>query len=112
MCTDRVATTSVRHLQLPINTTANCRKLMCRWLWRRPKQQPCGRFAGCHQSPERNEELASECNDHGLARATAGIRGSSSIPLCQWAVLLMQQMTPGKFNHRAAHTRVASFGEP
>ena len=78
---------------------------------RRAQEQTCRRLAGGHQPPKRNEELAGQRHDHGLARAAAGIRGSFPIPLGQHAVLLMQQVTPGELDHRTAHAGIAGFGK-
>ena len=47
---------------------------------RRTKQQTFWRFAGGREPPQCNEELARERDDHGLARAVTGVRGSHPIP--------------------------------
>jgi hypothetical protein len=57
----RVAATSVRHQQLKHDMTLGCSNSV--YLWRRAKEQTCGRLAGGHESPQHNEELASQRND-------------------------------------------------
>jgi hypothetical protein len=52
----RVATTSVRHLQLGINMTPGCRNSVLlasqsNSLRRRPKEQTCRHVTGCHEPP-------------------------------------------------------------
>src|SRR4051812_5249149 len=46
------------------------------------------RLAGGHHAPQRNQELAREGHDQGLARATTGVRGTGPIPLRQRTLLL------------------------
>src|SRR6476659_837916 len=60
----------------------DARSAATQWhLLRRAKPQTCRRLAGGHEPPQRDEELASQRDDHRLAFAAAGIRRSPPKPL-------------------------------
>ena len=113
----RVTATSDRHRQ-PAGEP---------WAGRKPSRGPrCGRarsrrrtqddtvrrLAGGHQTPQRDEQLARQRHDHGLARAAASVRRPRPVPDRQTAGLLEPEKTPGELDHAAAHARVARLGEP
>ena len=55
---------------------------------RRAQDDAFRRLAGRHQPPQRDEQLARQRHDQGLARAAAGVRGPRPVPARQRAVLL------------------------
>src|SRR3954468_14019357 len=69
-------------------------------------------FASSDKAPERNDQLACQRDDHGLARATTAISGAGAIPHCQRALLLEHQKAPGELDHGAADPGIAGSGEP
>src|SRR5215212_6276272 len=68
-------------------------------------------LAGGHQTPQRDQELSREGDDHGFARAAAGVRRARPVPLRQRALLLEQEKAPRELEHAAAHTSVAHLGQ-
>src|SRR3979409_2271518 len=74
---------------------------------RGPQGEPCRYLAHRHKMPERNEQLARQRHDHGLARA-GRILGSDPIPLCQLAILLEHQETPRELDHTTFGDRARS----
>jgi hypothetical protein len=88
----RVAAASVRHPQLGINMITNRRNSV---VLVRTKVTFLGEGADL-PAPHRwslaakgNDELASQRDDHGLARAAKGVSSSFPIPLGQHTILLM-----------------------
>ena len=79
---------------------------------RRTQDDTVRRLAGGHQTPQRDEQLARQRHDHGLARAAASVRRPCPVPDRQTAGLLQPEETPGELDHAAAHARVARLGEP
>ena len=79
---------------------------------RRTQDDTVRRLAGGHQTPQRDEQLARQRHDHGLARAAASVRRPHPVPGRQTAGLLEPEETPGELDHAAAHARVARLGEP
>jgi hypothetical protein len=78
-------------------------------LWR-PAQDDTGRnIATGDKSPQCDEQLAGQCDNHGLA-PFAG-RDARLIPLCQCAVLLKEQEASSELNHATTHPRVAGLAE-
>src|SRR5438128_10066739 len=61
---------------------------------------------------ERDQQLASQGDDHRLARARTAIGSTGLVPQCQCALLLKQQETPSELDHAAADPGVAGSGEP
>jgi hypothetical protein len=68
-------------------------------------------LAGRGEPPQHDEELARQRDNHRLARSASRVRRSPSLPRAEWAAYLVHQMTPGEFDHPAAHAGVACFGE-
>src|SRR4051794_35795463 len=62
--------------------------------------------------PPREQELAREGHDQGLARAAAGIRRPRPVPLRQRTLLVEQEKAPSQLDHPAADAGVARLGEP
>ena len=86
--------------------------ILCKSLsGRRTKAQSSWRLAGGDEAPERNEQLARQRHNHGLARADASIRRARPIPLGQRALLLMQQKAPSELDHPAADPGIAGSGK-
>jgi len=69
-------------------------------------------FAGRDETPERDEQLACQGDDHRLACASSGIGSAGLVPLRQCTALLKHQKAPGELDHSAPHPGVACFGEP
>src|SRR3954463_13290700 len=72
---------------------------------------PLRGLAGGHQTPQRDQQLSREGDDHGFARAAAGVCRAGPIPLRQRALLLEQEKAPRELEHAAAHTSVAHLGQ-
>ena len=74
-----------------LGTLVDCRNLLLAGTPSRgrAKGQTCRHLASGRQSPERDQELAGERYDHGLARRAASICGSCPIPRGQRAVPLV-----------------------
>src|SRR6266853_3617096 len=60
-------------------------------------------LAGGDEPPQRNEQLASQRDDHCLSGSAARIGGPRPVPLRQRAVLLEHQKAPRQLQHAAAH---------
>src|SRR3979490_3137818 len=69
-------------------------------------------LASRDKAPERDQQLACQCDDHRLARAETAIGSAGAVPQCQCALLLKQQEAPGELDHAAADPDVAGSGEP
>src|SRR5829696_10015753 len=69
------------------------------------------RLAGGHEAPQGDQELPCEGHDHGLARATTGVRGARPIPLRQGTVLLEQQEAPGQLHHATPNAGVTHLSQ-
>ena len=71
------------------------------------KMTPIWQLAGCDETPKRDEQLACQRHDHGLARAAAAVGRSRLKPLGQGAVLLEPEKTPSKLDHATPDAGVA-----
>ena len=63
------------------------------------------------QPPQRDQQLAGQCHNHGLA-GFRGLLRTPPIPLRQSAVLLEQQESPRQLDHATAHTGIARSRHP
>jgi hypothetical protein len=106
----RVSAASVRRLRFKRRGDARAAATQL-WLRRRAKQQTRLGLAGRREPPQHDEELARQRNDHRLARSAPRVRRSPPIPRAQRAAFLVDEMTPGEFDHPPAHAGVACLGE-
>src|SRR4051812_5481371 len=72
---------------------------------------PLGYLAGGDEFPERDEQFAGQGDNHRLAGGAARVSSACSIPLCQCAVLLEHQETPGELQHAVADPGIARPGQ-
>src|SRR5262245_55461199 len=79
------------------------------WSW--TQNDAVGYHSLPHQAPQRDQQLASQCHDHGLARAGRSLR-AGSIPPRQSAVLLEHEKSPRQLDHAGPHANVARSGQP
>src|SRR6516225_4774004 len=59
-----------------------------------------------HEPPQRDQKLARQGHDHGLA-STARVLGAGSKPLRQGAVLLEHEKSPRQLDHTSSNPSVA-----
>src|SRR5208283_2564897 len=105
----RVAAASGRRLQVEHCRDARLQQHRCGYTAGR-SSRPAGVWP-VMAPPRHDEELARQRDNHRLARSASRIRRSTPIPRAERAAFLVHQMTPGEFNHPAAHPGVACFGE-
>jgi hypothetical protein len=79
-------------------------------LCRRAQDHAQRHLASGNEPPQRDQQFASERDHHGLTFLAAG-GDACLIPLCQGAVLLVDQEAPGELDHAATYSCVARFGE-
>ena len=80
---------------------------------RRTQDDTVRGLAGGHQTPQRDEQLARQRHDHGLARATASVRCPCPVPDRQTAGLLEPEETPGRAGScRGARARCPPWRAP
>ncbi len=76
------------------------------------QHDPLWDLAKGDHAPQRDEQLASEGDDHLRLACAPDALGAALEPLSQSAVLLKQQEAPGELDQAAAHAGVAGLGEP
>src|SRR6516164_859832 len=69
-------------------------------------------LANGDKSPECDEQLARQGDDHCLARGATMIGRAGLGPLGQSAVVLQSHRAPGELDHRTAERRVTGCGKP
>src|SRR5208282_1541261 len=68
-------------------------------------------FAGRHQLPQCDEQLARQRDNQCFTGGAAGFGGTGSVPLRQRAVLLEHQKAPSQLDHAAPHPGIACPGQ-
>src|SRR6476620_10590043 len=69
------------------------------------------RLACCHEAPQRDEQLAGECHDHGLAGTWASVFRPGPVPPRQATILLEHEESPSQLDQAAADSSVTRSGE-
>src|SRR5215471_14872281 len=69
-------------------------------------------LANGDKSPERDEQLARQRDDHRFACGATAIGPAGLVPPGQCAVLLKPLKAPGELDHPAADPCIAGFGKP
>src|SRR5258708_6551455 len=71
-----------------------------------------GQLAIGHVAPERDQELARQSDDHGLADVAFGAGHALEKPARQRALLLEHGPAPGQLQHSFAHPPIAGSRQP
>ena len=80
-------------------------------LGRRTQDNAVQHFACCNETPECNEQLARQRNDHCLARATAPVGRSGLKPLGEGVAFLEPKKTPRQSDHAGADASATGAGK-
>src|SRR4051794_40936852 len=78
----------------------------------RAQGDPLRGLAGGHQTPQRDQQLSREGDDHGFARAAAGVRRARPVPLRQRALLLEQEKAPGGWSMPRGTRALPTLAKP